>query len=232
MSDEDDFDLLQKLRNLLNIEAVIAYCQGLIADKLMGPKEKRIGIFGPFEPEFNSEVIKEIMKMVASMGFVAYSGLGYIKPGESEIKSIDPLWPPIIKEIFKRMIPPTRRWHVFPRVGSKAIINLYPTRTNFIELEGCVEANIPVLGFVLREDIYVEDSFRNCDYLKYNQESSICQAPEIAYCRYTRFCPFISNPVALPESARECFIGNEKNELVAIREVRNLKCLIENFLHS
>lgn len=226
MSPEDN---VEKLRPLLYIEEIVTFAQNLLADKLMGPKEKRVGVFGPYGP-MDEVAISDVMKMISKKGSTAFSGIGYLKPDDPNIHSIEPFRPPFIDYVFRKLLPPTRYWHVFPRIGSKAVVNLYPARTNIIELEGCIEYRIPMLGFIRRDVIYKENPIENCDYLKFNENYSECVAPEISFCRFIRFCPFTSPPIVLPETIREVFINNPENRLVAIREIEDLEVPLSEFL--
>jgi hypothetical protein len=221
----------KELKAILNMEELIVFTLNLLADKLMGPKEKRVGVFGPYELMDRTLILK-VMKIVWKKGFVAFSGIGYYKPNDSKLYPIDPFKSNFIYWFFKIISSPLRYWHIFPSIGSKAVFNLSLLRTNIIELEGCVEYRIPILGFVLRDTIYKENPLENCEYLRLNKNYSECVAPDISFCRFTRFCPFTSLPIMLPEAIREVFIKkyDPKNRLIAVRELKYLDIPISEFL--
>jgi hypothetical protein len=224
---------LEKLKILLHVEEIVAYTLNLRADSLMGPKEKRVGVFGPYGP-LEEPILLEVMRIIASFGYAPFYGKGFYKVNDpNTMHSIDPLNPPFIRFLFQiKFLPPTRYYHILPRVGSKAVHNLYPMRTNLIELEGCIEHKIPILGFVIREPIYMEDPLKNCDFLEYHNDYSECKAPNVAFCRFVRYCPFTTQPIVLPEIIREALIGDPNNRLIAVEKVEGLTNPLLEFLRN
>lgn len=232
---------IKKLKFLLDIEEFIVFTYEFLAKAKMGPKGKRIGIFGPASNKKECEIIRSIMKMVARKGFTAFSMLGYYRPSDLQhLQSLN-FFNKITQfiegiGILKLSQKPSyviRRWYLFPTIGSKSIVNLYPPRTQYKEIDGCVDYDIPILGFVIRNKI---KGVQNCTFLKKEKNYSICTAHNFLYCKLysesKKFCPFVSKPISLPEYIREVFINNKKNKLIAVKNKKDLVIPIHNFLLS
>lgn len=221
---------IEMLRPLRDIDSLIVYAMDLAAQLLMGPKRQRIGVFGPYGPD-GDKVIDDVAQMVASKGFAAITGRGYYKPNHlNNIDNIDHIVPKLMKRLYEKFFSITTLWHNLPRITARSIVNMTVFRTNLIEWEGCVDNKIPVLGFVIRDQIYRNDPLENCDYLDFKGSYSQCASPNTAFCRFQRFCPFLSEPVRLPDIVRRVQMDTIGNRLIAVARVEDLEIPLSEFL--
>jgi len=228
---------LQSLRNLIPpsvglfwktiIEPVILVMEALARIK-MGTKENRIGVFGPYLGG-DREMIMRVAKMVSELNFAAVTGEGFFLPREPKVfHSIRELIPPYAQKA-RRAIPSHVFFHEFPRLVSKGIFFENDERGQFVELQGCSEYEIPVLGFIIHRTI---SGSKNCNFLTVKNTYSECEVTDKEFCLHqTRpefFCPFYDS-INIPWFSKELFMTKE-NRLIALKRIIALRKILKEFL--
>lgn len=201
----------------------------LLADKKCGPKERRIGVFGPY-PNGGREIIDSTAKMVCELGFIAITADGFYLPNQCDIfHNIDEIMPSPIHKV-KSMLPGRIFFHHFPRLVEKAIFYENDERGQVAELYGCHAFYIPCLGFIIHDKFWNEN---NCIFLSFKDVYSICEtvSEELCYHDLLRpFCPFYES-INIPWFSKELFLTDE-NQLVATKNLEDLKPALEEFVSN
>jgi len=198
----------------------------------IGPRETRIGVFGPY-PKGGKKVIQSVAQVVSKLGYNAFTGNGvYRKNNPNDLIEINDILPAHVQKVRKR-IPDRILFHEFPRLVSKAIFFENDERGQYEELRGCMEYEVPALGFIRHRKIL---SSKKCNFLLDRRIFSECGAPEPALCPHesnkSKFCPFYDS-IDIPWFSKEILLAKEnKNRLVAIRRIPSFLKVIKEFLSS
>lgn len=199
-----------------------------IANVKLGPREKRIGCFGPYtKPGW--KVIDKCMKKVSDLGFAAITGKGFYLPNSSKFYSINEIMSPIIRQEIKRI-----RGYIFAehfvKLVQGSVFYLNEIRTQFPELWGSYRNNIPSLGFIKHESI--SKSADNCLYLRVRKDFTQCLTRDRSLCEAEyavgSFCPFYTS-VNIPLALRE-LLYTKGNSLFAIKKLKNIDPILKNFI--
>jgi hypothetical protein len=188
-----------------------------IANERIGPREKRIGCFGPYT-KHGWKVVQKMMEKVSDLGFAAITGRGFYLPNSHKFYPIKELMSPIIEHEVKRI-----RGYIFAEHFVKltygAIFYLNEIRTQFPELWGAYRNGIPSLGFIQHKT--VSHTSNNCLYLEVKKDFSQCRAPERSLCESEygvgSFCPFYMS-INIPTSLRELLYA-KGNSLFAVKNL-------------
>lgn len=201
-----------------------------LADQKIGPRETRIGVFGPY-PEGGEKIINEIAKIVSKHGSAAITGKGFYianEPGRFHV--IDEIMPQMIGKI-KLLVGDRRFFYHFPRLVNKAIFNMHIERTQVVELQGCYDFKIPMMGFIRHEDIGHQKK-NKCNFLTVKNSYSECIVPSRDLCIHEviprLFCPFYDS-VDIPWSSKQLFL-TEENRLVAIEKMSAIETILKEFI--
>ena len=199
----------------------------LIADKNFGPKEKRIGVFGPY-PNGGREIIDKVAKMVCSCNFIAITADGFYLPEDCGVlQNINEIINLPVRGI-QELLPGHIFFRHFPRIVDKAIFFENDERGQVTELYGCHDYNIPCLGFIIHEKLRNKT---NCLFLRRKRDYSICDATSEQLCYHNFqniFCPFYDS-INIPWFSKQLFFENE-NQLIAVKKLENLRPAIEEFI--
>jgi len=217
------------LEKMINIIAVF---QEDLAKQNIGPRKSRIGAFGPY-PGINKEIIMEVARYVSDFGFASITGDGFYLPNnESDFHDIKEISHPAIIELFNlEDVPQYNYYRVLPRLVQKAIFLMNEERGQTVELIGCFEERIPVLGFIVHNITTYGDL--DCIYLSKKGEISSCtvrdhlSCPGIALKRPR--CPFYDS-IDIPWLFKELFLRRKANALIAVKRVQDLRPVIKNFI--
>lgn len=237
MANSSDDSLEDKFRRVAtSIERLIAWVMRRSAEKAMGIG--RIGVFGS-HASGGKEVIDCVAEQVSGLGHPVITARGYLLPkAPKDIRPVSDFAPPFLRKLIDELshesIFPTSDYifyRVLPQIGDKAVINLGISAGGgqLIEWQSCVDNNVPVLGFVVREEI-ARNSLQNCDYLAVQEKYSECMAPDLPYCVHSRFCPFLDDPTSLSTIVTGVFLKRENQMLVAVRGAKDLTPALEKFL--
>jgi len=194
--------------------------------KRVAPTDLRIGVFGPYV-ERGPEVIESIMKYLSSKGLGAVTGKYYVRPNDLRLRLVRRLYPRAIRYLASDLVP-THKWlHEFPRLVSKSIVYLTMMRAQGNEIEGCSDYRIPMLGFILSDEISRERNV--CNYLVEKDTYAECVCPDWKLCdRVVKpFCPFYES-VHVPWSIKKLFLDSDR--LIAARNLEDLKPVIDEFV--
>jgi hypothetical protein len=237
---ENGIDLF-KIRKILpsslttyweEIMDLIIFGIGMKADKVCGPFETRVGVFGPYTP-VGREIIDKVARTVSKEGFSALTGEGFYLPhDQNEFHQISELFPPLIVKVLKKFkIPDFVKYHHFPRLVSKAIHYLEPMRGQRNEVEGCYMWSTPMLGFVTDKRVSEEDK-GNCNYLHDAGIYQECLCPDKELCFHPSLkqkCPFYDYK-NIPWPLKQLFM-TANSRLVAINDFSKIDLVIPEYLH-
>lgn len=214
-------------------DLVTAFQEELAQHKI-GPKNIRIGVFGPYPAE-GRMVIEWIAKRLSELGFAPITGMGYYLPNDpNELHDISELNPPVIREIFT--VGATTRfqyYYLFPRLVSKAVFYMNDERGQTHELRGCYESFIPFVGFIIHNEISKGE--QDCGYLVNKNGYFECVVPDVALCSGLMpkrpFCPF-HDSIDLCFLSQELFLKRRRkyreNRLVAVTNLPNLETMLRS----
>jgi len=195
----------------------------------ISPRKNRIGVFGPYINN-GPEIIQDIMKFLSSKGFCAITGEYYLRPKTQNFKKVNELCPDFLRTLKDETVPPHKWLHELPRLVSKSIVYLTNLRGQGNEIEGCGDYDIPMLGFILTDEITRERNV--CHYLMVEERYSRCTCPSPEFCdRIVKpFCPFYDS-VHIPWSIKRLFLSSN-NMLIAVKSLEDLKPLIDKFVEG
>jgi len=197
-----------------------------IFERAISPRSARIGVFGPYI-ENGHDVIRNIMKHLASRGFCGVTGIYYLRPSDDEPRRISGIMPPVVRDLINKLVP-THRWlHEFPRLVAKSVVYLTHLRGQGNEVEGCSDFGIPMLGFILTDEIKRERNV--CNYLIDRENYTECICPDAELCNRVveAFCPFYDS-VHVPWSIKKLFLNSDR--LIAAKNIDDLKPVIDEFI--
>lgn len=206
------------------------------ADQEIGSKETRIGVMGPYGgggKEFR--LLKRTAQMISKLGFSAVMGKGFYLANQPNIfHPINEITPLVVRTI-KAIVPSHIFYFHFPRLTQKSVFFMNVERGQSDELRGCIRFNIPVLGFILHENITSPKprKKRNCIFLRAYRTCSVCLAPFKELCSYdkvTTFCPFYDS-IDISWSSKELFL-TEDNLLLAAKKLVSARPVLREFLSS
>lgn len=235
MSDLDDAELSRLKELAASVDPLIVLALKAFADKVISPK--RIGVFGAYAQD-GKEVIDGVTKEISRLGYTAVTARGYYLPHKpGDIRPISGFVPPILRTFLEslaraRFLPYDYIFcDLLPRVCSKAAINLgIPTGGGqLIEWQSSVQSRIPVLGFVIRDEI-ARGPLENCDHLSVKSEFAECLAPASSYCQRQRFCPFLTSPTNLSTVIASVSINRRDHMLAAVKHWKDLTPALKKFL--
>lgn len=218
--------ILEKMIN------VIAVFQEDKAKQKIGPRKIRVGVFGPY-PGKGKEIIMQVAKYVSDMGFAPITGDGFYLPNNSsDFHDIEELSHPAITELFDLPdVPQYQYYHVLPRLTRKAIFLMNDERGQTIELIGCFDARIPVLGYIVHNITTYGDL--DCVFLANKSEISACTVRDHISClgnaRKRPRCPFYDS-VDISWMTKQLFLRRKQNALVAVKRVQDLRPILGNFI--
>jgi hypothetical protein len=235
MSDLDD-DELSRLKELAaSVDPLILWALKAFADKVISPK--RIGVFGAYA-QGGQEVIHGVAKEISGLGYTAVTGRGYYLPYKpDDVHPISDFVPPIVRTFLESLARARVLTYdyifcdLLPRVCSKVAINLgIPTGGGqLIEWQSSVQSHIPVLGFVIRDEI-AREPLENCDHLSLKGKFAECLAPASSYCQRQRFCPFLTSPTNLSTVIASVSINRKDHMLAAVKQWKDLTPALKKFL--
>ena len=201
----------------------------LLADKKCGPKERRIGVFGPY-PNGGRKIIDNVAKILCEFGFVSITADGFYLPNNCDVfYNINEIMNNPVHMI-KNLLPGHIFFYHFPRLVEKAIFFENDERGQVIELNGCHDHNIPCLGFILHKKFF---NHNNCIFLKLKNGYSLCDATSKQLCYHKglpMFCPFYDS-INIPWFTKQIFFTDE-NHLVATENLEDLKPAIKEFISN
>lgn len=213
------------------MDVITGYHEDL-ANQRIGPRKRRVGVFGPY-PGVNKEIIIRLARKISSMGFAAITGEGfYLNDNPSSLHDLEEISPPNIKALFEHPdIPQYHYYRILPRLVSKAFFLMNDERGQTIELIGCFDAGIPVLGFIIHDNITNGD--RDCVYLQKKGDISTCTVPDHLSClgnaRQRPWCPFYDS-VNISWLTKQLFLRRKEHHLVAVRRIQDLKPIVNIFV--
>jgi len=214
-----------------HIMNIAIYGIGLQADKVLAPKNKRIGIFGPY-PRGGKKIIVRVARAVSKLGYGALTTEGFYPPKSKEFHPIEEIMPPLVRRTIMALgIPDYIYLRHFPRLTVKAIHHLSPLRGQISEIQGCASNDIPMLGFIITRKIDRLPKNR-CSYLVKIENCVECYCPNPDFCFYLDlkpYCPFYEE-VAVPWDTKQLFL-NRMNPMIATKGTSYLTpTILENFL--
>lgn len=217
---------------LEKVMAVITIFHEDRAKQKIGPRKIRVGVFGPY-PGINKEIIMQVARIVSELGFAAITGDGFYSPNNSsDFHDIKEISPPEITELFDVPdIPQYHYYHILPRLVRKAIFLMNDEGGQTIELIGCFDARIPVLGFIVHNVITYGDS--DCVYLLKRGDVSACSVPDHVSClgnaRKRPKCPFYDS-ISISWLSKQLFLRKRQHHLVAVKNIQSFRSIINTFL--
>lgn len=202
-------------------------------EKKIGHINRRIGIFGSHQ-NGGKETIRTIARTVCKQGYMAITGEGYCSPENcDDWRSTAELFPPLISDVIKKFkIPDFVRFNHFPRLVSRAIVNLNPMGTQKNEAEGCFTFGVPMLGFVINPNI-IQDKVDLCSYIENNTVYQECMCPEKELCMYPTVrpkCPFYE-PISVSWGVKQLFM-TKINRIIAVEDSKRLEVAVIEYLTS
>jgi len=197
------------------------------------PIERRVGVFGPYEDE-GEDILHQVAQKISEKGYAPIMGFGYYQPNKpDELCEIAELLPPMVRDILG--LDAMQNYflaNILPSLVSMGTFNMMPIKAQYVELLGCFRKRLPILGYVITEEI--SRGKEDCPHLKLKSaNASRCVAPDTKSCPSEAaripFCPFL-RPVRVPWTYRIMFLNRPKNELVALKSVNDL--FLDDFLKS
>ena len=240
-SEENNSDEIEELRHFVHecwpevlgkVINVITVFHEEIAKQKIGPRKIRIGVFGPY-PGINKAMIMQVARHVSDFGFASITGDGFYLPhNSSDFYDIKEISHPAITELFDLPdVPQYHYYRVLPYLVQKAIFLMNDERGQTIELIGCFDRRIPVLGFIVHNITAYGDS--DCIYLSKRGEISACTVRDHLSClgnaRERPRCPFYDS-INIPWLSKQLFLRRKTSHLVAVKRVQDLRPIINNFI--
>ena len=240
-SEENNSDEIEELRRffdkvwpevLRKVIKIITVFHEERAKRKISPRKIRVGVFGPY-PGINKEIIMQVARYVSDFGFASITGDGFYLPNNSsDFHDIKEISPQVITELFDLPdVPQYLYYYVLPRLARRAIFFMNDERGQTIELIGCFDARIPVLGFIVHNITTYGDS--DCIYLLKRGNISACTVPDHLSClgnaRKRPRCPFYDS-INIPWLSKQLFLRRKTSVLVAVKRVQDLRPVINNFI--
>jgi len=240
-SPECSSDEVKKLRRFFEkcwpeaikkVMKIIISFHEFLAKQKIGHRKIRIGVFGPY-PGMGKKIILQVARYVSDLGFAAITGDGYYLPHDStNFHDIKEISPPVITQLFEHPeVPQYLYYSILPRLVAKAIFLMNDERGQTIELIGCFDAGIPVLGFITHDIIKYGD--RDCVYLSRTEKISACVVHDhlscLGNCRKRPRCPFYDS-INISWLNKQLFLRRKDHHLIAVRRVQDLEPALVNFI--
>jgi len=177
------FDILKAIEEKF-IEPLLREASELIIEKYWGGNPI-IGIFGSYR-NGGKELIHDLAKKIVYKGCVAVIGDGFYHPNAPlELQSLDTIYTPTVKNLVSD---PENEFFLYeqflPYLIDKALIRVYPYRTNDYELAGCRRNRKPVLGFIIHDEVQPRED--DCHWVEVDSSShgisKECKCVEIQKC--------------------------------------------------
>jgi hypothetical protein len=220
---------------MLVLDLIVKLMDTLATIKI-GPKERRIGIFGSYH-NAHKQVIIELMKNISKLGWAAITGEGYYLPNDPEtFHDINEIKPKEVSIFFDKCLPEYEYLENFPRIVKKAIIYMNYPGAWVNELIGCYNFNVPFIGFIIHPEISVGRNVHppDCEYLIVKDRYVECFAPGKEYCPFHKpanpFCPFYLS-VDISWTYKQLFLERKvKSRLIAVHDLKDFEAPLQEFL--
>jgi hypothetical protein len=201
-------------------------------EKTVGPKKKRIGVFGSYTDN-GKQYLETVSKAVCKNNYIAITGYGAYAPEKcTDCIPSKEYFPPIVDELVAKFkIPEFVKFHYFPRLVSRAIVLLESVRTQGNEAEGCYRFGIPMIGLIIDPRVG-EDNKGLCNHiLEVKDLYQECMCPEKELCLYRESnpkCPFY-NYVNVPWAIKQLFM-TKVNRLVALDAPSSIELVVTEYV--
>lgn len=242
-SAEEPSDEIEKLRRyfrkcwaevIIVIMDLVAEIHEQNAKQKIGPKDIRIGVFGPY-PGTYKQIVMQVARYISELGFASITGEGFYLPNSPMVfHDIKEISPEVVTDIFKHPeVPQYNYYYVLPRLVKKALFLMNDERGQTIELIGCFDAFIPVLGFIVHDTVTYGD--KDCVYLFKEHEISLCGTANHLSCLGNALqrpcCPFYDS-IDIPWLSKQLFLRRPENHLIGVKRVEDIEPILKNFVTS
>ena len=185
-----------------------------------------IGVFGPYE-DGGDVHLHAVCQKIATRGCIAIAGEGYYHP--SAPNTLEPLtrtFPDPVEFFLTLDDSPFFLYrYLMPSIIDGATVKLYPPRSQIYELAGCVEREVPILGY-LHDDRITPIPTNKCSHLQENVNGSMvnlrCTATSYGNCPGNApnppGCPFL-DVYDVPWIQKRWFIESPRRIMFAFNEL-------------
>ncbi len=201
----------------------------VLLDKHIGPKNSRIGVFGPNHMN-GMDVTLRVAQMVSKLGYNAITEAGTLKKNcPDQFIDLKKFLPANVKKI-SAVIPDQALFLEMTRLLRKAVFFENEERGQYCLLRACSKSKISTMGFIVHSQISNNDK---CAFLIDRRSFAECGVAEPSLCPrlYTNgFCPFYDS-VYIPWFSKEILLSKSSgNRLIAVRDESILEQMVTEFV--
>jgi len=198
---------------------------------------QKIGVFGPFSSKDNRNV-REIASYLVKNNCIAITSEGYYLPeAPKKIVKLEDILPYDFLKSSEKI--PQLDWFIYsnvmPSIVDKAVIQLFPIRSNMYELEGCKLYSKQVMGYLSNEKVvsHVDE----CPWTNVVIENK--RMMKECVCSHILTCPMNSsrnvncifhNPVPIPAIIRNWFIEDHQWKFYSMNDFSQIFSILESFI--
>jgi hypothetical protein len=203
----------------------------VILDKEIGPKNSRIGVFGP-NPHEDGNVTPRVAKIISEIGYNAITEVGIFRKNSPEqAVNIKDYLPNNFKKI-SNVVPDQILSYELTHLVHKAVVFENEERGQYYLLKGCFKSKTPTLGLILHNKISNDNQ---CAFLIDKATFTECGVTEPSMCPRlfkNGFCPFYDS-IYVPWFNKEILLSKKsRNRLIAAKDVPDLKKTLQEFLSN